>query len=52
MSFSLSEYIELDVGLGFEAPDPTVGAYSTPIDSVVVLVKTTRRGWNGRGEKD
>jgi len=29
MSFSLSEYIKIDVGWGFH-PDPTEGAYNAP----------------------
>jgi len=52
MSFSLSEYMKIDVGWGF-APDPTGGAYSAP-PSLLAGFKgprmegSTRR--RGRGE--
>ena len=47
MSFSLSEYTEIDVGWGF-APDPTGGAYSDPRPPS--WFQGGRRGMKGRGE--
>jgi len=46
MSFSLSEYTNIDVGWRF-APDPTGGAYSTPPDPSWFQGSASRQEGNG-----